>query len=129
MPQITRRSFVAAPADSVWSLVNNLSQWHPKVSTDDTVEIVKRDESALTLVYSAPHPPAGITDHQATIEVVDNGFETSYVTWTVDFTAPSDRLDELEDIIGDEILNVGIDQLATTAQDAAGANFVNDGTL
>lgn len=129
MPSITRRSFVAAPSSSVWRLVTNLSQWHPKISSDDVVEIVKQDDVDTTLVYSAPHPPAGITGHQATIVVTDNGFDTSYVEWTVDFSAEPSRIDELEDRIGDEILNEGIDRLATRAQDEAGANFVNDGTL
>ena len=66
MPRITRRTFVAAPAETVWKLAGNFAEWHPKLriyaagpeaSPELVVTVVARDESAMTLSYHMPDPP------------------------------------------------------------------------
>lgn len=127
MPRITRRTFVAAPAQDVWKLACDFGQWHPKLqhytggpetSPELVVTVVDRDDAAMTLRYSMPQPPFPITDHQATIHVTDNGHETAHVTWYADFEADPAVMAQLEDEIGDDVFVIALDRLATTAQDA-----------
>ena len=80
--------------------------------------MVERDDAAMRLRYTMPEPPFSIVDHTATISVRDNGHSTSYVTWEADVDAAPEQQDELEDKLGDDVFDVALDQLATTAQDA-----------
>lgn len=130
MPRITRKTFVAAPAESVWKLVGDFAQWHPRLRTapdgpeaspELVVSIIERNEETMTLSYSMPEPPFPITDHKATILVEASGPSTSHVTWTADFGADPAILQELEDQVGNDIFEQALDRLATTAQDARGA--------
>ncbi len=125
--RITRRTFVAAPAEDVWRLACDFSLWHPKLShypegpetsAELVVTVVERDDDAMVLRYTMPEPPFPIHDHTATITVTDNGHSTSYVTWEATFQADPAELPELEDRLGDDVFVVALDQLATTAQDA-----------
>jgi carbon monoxide dehydrogenase subunit G len=125
--RITRRTFVAAPAEDVWKLACDFSLWHPKLahytggpetSAELVVTVVERDDAAMSLRYTMPEPPFSIVDHTATITVRDNGHSTSYVTWEADLDAAPEQQDELEDKLGDDVFDVALDQLATTAQDA-----------
>nr|MCW2729040.1 hypothetical protein [Aeromicrobium sp.] len=133
MPRISRRTFVAAPAETVWSLANDFAQWHPKLriytngpeaSADLVVTIVEKDDEGMTLSYSMPDPPFPIANHRATILVEDAGLSVSYVTWSADFTASEDDLQDLEDSLGDDVFVRALDHLATTAQDTFGAQQV-----
>ncbi len=54
MPRITRKTFVAAPAETVWKLAGDFAEWHPKLriyadgpeaSPELVVTVVSRDES------------------------------------------------------------------------------------
>lgn len=130
MPRISRRTFVAAPADVVWSLTDDFAQWHPKLpiyaagpeaSADLVVTVVAKDHDAKTLSYHMPEPPFAIKDHRATITVEDGGENCSYVTWFAEFSAEADDLAELEDSIGDDVFAQALDNLATAAQDTFGA--------
>jgi hypothetical protein len=136
MPRISRRTFVAAPAEDVWSLVNDFAQWHPKLriyadgpeaAADLVVTIVDRDDAGMTLSYHMPDPPFPIANHRATILVEDAGLAVSYVTWSADFTADEDLLQDLEDSIGDDVFANALDRLATAAQDSYGARQVAAG--
>ena len=125
--RITRRTFVAAPAEDVWKLACDFSLWHPKLahytggpetSAQLVVTVVERDDAAVSRRYTMPQPPFNLVDHTATITVRDNGHSTSYVTWEADVDAAPEQQDELEDKLGDDVFDVALDQLATTAQDA-----------
>lgn len=133
MPRITRRTFVAAPADLVWSLAGDFAQWHPKLriyadgpeaSPELVVTVVSRDDEAKTLSYSMPDPPFPIANHKATIAVESAGHSTSHVTWSADFTADPAILQELEDSLGDDVFALALDTLASTAQETFGKNQV-----
>lgn len=133
MPRISRRTFVAAPADIVWSLANDFAQWHPKLriyadgpeaSAELVVTVVARDEDGRTLSYHMPDPPFPIKDHQATILVEDAAPDCSYVTWSADFSADQADLAQLEDTLGDNVFSQALDNLATAAQDTFGAQQV-----
>lgn len=130
MPRITRKTFVAAPADSVWELVGDFAQWHPRLRTapegieaspELVVTVVERNDEMKTLSYSMPEPPFPITDHKATILVEASDGKTSHVTWSADFDADPAILQDLEDQVGDDIFAQALDRLATTAQDTYGA--------
>ena len=130
MPRITRKTFVAAPAESVWELVKDFAQWHPRLniytggpesSPELVVTVVERDEAGMTLSYSMPEPPFPITDHKATILVEGSDDNTSHVTWWADFEADPAILEELEDQVGNDIFALALDRLATTAQETYGA--------
>jgi len=130
MPRITRKTFVAAPADSVWELVGDFAQWHPRLrsspdgptaSAETVVTVVDRNDETMTLSYSMPEPPLPITDHKATIRVDAADANTSHVTWFADFEADPAILHELEDQVGNDIFEQALDRLATTAQDTYGA--------
>jgi hypothetical protein len=133
MPRISRRTFVAAPADVVWSMANDFSQWHPKLriyadgpeaSADLVVTIVSKDDEGRTLSYHMPDPPFPIANHRATILVEDAGLSVSYVTWSADFTADEDLMQDLEDSLGDDVFAKALDNLATAAQDSFGSQQV-----
>ena len=133
MPRISRRTFVAAPADVVWSLADDFAEWHPKLriytggpeaSAELVVSVVERDEAGMTLSYHMPDPPFPIKDHRATILVEPAGHSTSYVTWFAEFSAEPTILANLEDTLGDDVFAQALDQLATAAQDSYGAQQV-----
>ena len=138
MPRISRRTFVAAPAEVVWSLAGDFAEWHPKLriytngpeaSAELVVTIVSKDDEARTLSYSMPEPPFPIKDHRATILVEQAAHEgTSYVTWSAEFTADEADLQDLEDSLGDDVFKQGLDRLATAAQDSYGAEQVAKAT-
>ncbi|MCL3818377.1 SRPBCC family protein [Aeromicrobium wangtongii] len=133
MPRISRRTFVAAPSEDVWSLVNDFAQWHPKLRiyadgpeapADLVVTILEKDDAGKTLSYHMPDPPFPIANHRATILVEDAGLAVSYVTWSADFTADEEHLQDLEDSLGDDVFKRALDNLATAAQDSYGARQV-----
>ena len=130
MPRISRRTFVAAPADVVWSLAGDFSEWHPKLriyaggpeaSAELVVTVVSKDDDARTLSYHMPDPPFAIKNHRATILVEDAAHACSYVTWSAEFDAAEEDLQQLEDSIGDDVFSQALDRLATAAQDSFGA--------
>ncbi|MCW2830845.1 MAG: hypothetical protein JWP31_1537 [Aeromicrobium sp.] len=134
MPRISRHTFVAAPAESVWTLAGDFSQWHPKLriyadgpeaSAELVVTVVARDDEQMTLSYHMPDPPFPIKNHRATILVEDAGHACSYVTWSADFSAEPAVLAQLEDSIGDDVFAQALDNLATAAQDSFGAAQVS----
>ncbi len=134
MPRITRKTFVAAPAEAVWNLAGDFAEWHPKLriyadgpeaSPELVVTVVARDDDEMTLSYHMPDPPFPIANHRATILVEADSETTSYVTWEADFTADPSVLQQLEDELGDDVFSRALDQLATTAQDAHGATQAN----
>ncbi len=129
MPRITRKTFVAAPAETVWNLAGDFAEWHPKLriyadgpvsSPELVVTVVARDDSEMTLSYHMPDPPFPIANHRATIVVEAASDTTSYVTWEADFTADPAVLQRLEDELGDDVFSQALDRLATTAQDTHG---------
>ncbi len=129
MPHITRKTFVAAPAETVWKLAGDFAEWHPKLriyadgpeaSPELVVTVVSRDESSMTLSYHMPDPPFPIANHRATILVERQSDTTSYVTWAAEFTADPAILQQLEDELGDDVFKLALDRLATTAQDSHG---------
>jgi hypothetical protein len=133
MPRISRRTFVAAPAEVVWSLADDFAEWHPKLriysggpeaSAELVVSIVERDEKGTTLSYHMPDPPFPIKDHRATILVEAASDSTSYVTWSAEFTADEAQLATLEDTLGDDVFAQALDNLATAAQDTFGRRQV-----
>lgn len=134
MPRISRRTFVAAPADVVWSFANDFAEWHPKLriytngpvaSAELVVTIVSKDDAGMTLSYHMPDPPFPIANHRATILVEPAAHPAcSYVTWFADFTADESVLHDLEDSLGDDVFAQALDQLATAAQDSFGAKQV-----
>ncbi len=130
MPRISRRTFVAAPADTVWSLAGDFSQWHPKLRiyadgpeapAELVVTIVSRDDEGKTLSYHMPDPPFAIKDHRATILVEDAAPACCYVTWFAEFDADPAHLADLEDSLGDDVFSQALNNLATAAQDQFGA--------
>lgn len=130
MQRITRKTFVAAPADSVWKLVGDFAQWHPRLrsapegpeaSPELVVTVLERNDDTMTLSYSMPEPPFPITNHRATILVEASDAKSSHVTWSANFGADPAILQELEDQVGNDIFEQALDRLATTAQDTYGA--------
>jgi hypothetical protein len=133
MPSISRRTFVAAPADVVWALACDFAEWHPKLriytngpeaSADLVVTVVAKDDEAMTLSYHMPDPPFPIKDHRATILVEHAAHACSYVTWSAEFSADPAILQQLEDSIGDDVFAQALDRLASAAQDSFGARQV-----
>ena len=134
MPSITRKTFVAAPAETVWKLAGDFAEWHPKLriyadgpeaSPELVVTVVSRNESEMTLSYHMPDPPFPIANHRATVLVEADSDTTSYVTWEADFTADPAILQQLEDDLGDDVFKLALDRLATTAQDLHGAQQIS----
>ncbi len=126
MPRIARRTFVAAPADRVWTLVQDFGDWHPRLniyaggpeaSPELVVTVTERDEETLTLSYSMPEPPFPITDHLATIRVQPDRETTCYVEWSASFESDPGIMQLLEDQLGDDIFVLALDRLASHAQD------------
>ena len=138
MPSISRRTFVAAPAEMVWALAGDFAEWHPKLRiytngpeapADLVVTILSKDDEGMTLSYHMPDPPFPIKDHRATILVEQAAHEgTSYVTWSAEFTADEADLQDLEDSLGDDVFKQALDRLATAAQDSYGAEQVAKAT-
>lgn len=137
MPRISRRTFVAAPAEVVWALADDFAEWHPKLriysngpeaSAELVVTIVSKDDEGMTLSYHMPDPPFPIKDHRATILVENAAHACSYVTWSAEFTADEEVLQQLEDSIGDDVFAQALDNLATAAQDSFGAKQVASAT-
>lgn len=126
MTRISRRQFVAAPAEEVWALAVDFDRWHPKlrrtaggpeVDAGVVVDVRERDDATRTLRYHMPQPPFPITDHLATIIVETDQDTTSYVEWSADFSADPEVLHRLEDEIGDDVFVAALDQLASVAQE------------
>lgn len=133
MPSISRRTFVAAPAEVVWSLADDFAEWHPKLriytngpeaSAELVVTIVSKDDAGMTLSYHMPDPPFPIKNHRATILVEHAAHACSYVTWSAEFSADEKDLQDLEDSLGDDVFRRALDNLATAAQDSFGAKQV-----
>jgi hypothetical protein len=134
MPSISRRTFVAAPADVVWALAGDFAEWHPKLriytngpeaAADLVVTILSKDDDAKTLSYHMPDPPFPIKDHRATITIEPAAHEaTCYATWYAEFSADPELLQQLEDSIGDDVFAQALDRLATAAQDSYGTQQV-----
>lgn len=130
MPRISRRTFVAAPADRVWKLVEDFAQWHPRLniyeggpeaSAELVVTVVERDDETRSLAYSMPEPPFPITDHRASIKVEQDHETTCYVEWSASFESDPGIMHLLEDQLGDDIFRLALDKLASSAQDQWGA--------
>ena len=128
--RITRRTFVAAPADLVWGLAQDFAHWHPRLnmyaggpesSPELVVTVVERDDEAMCLRYSMPQPPFPITDHLATIQVEVDRSTTSYVTWSAEFETDPGIIQLLEDELGDDVFHLALDRLASHAQEEHGS--------
>lgn len=127
MSRIARKTFIAAPTDLVWELAQEFGEWHPRLniysggpeaSPELVVTVVEKDDAARRLSYSMPEPPFPITDHRATIEVLEGpGGTTSYVEWSAEFESDPGIIMLLEDQLGDDIFVLALDRLATAAQD------------
>lgn len=137
MPRITRRTFVAAPADRVWAHVQDFAQWHPRLSQyaggpdaspELVVTVTERDDAAQRLSYSMPEPPFPITDHLASIIVTADRDECCYVEWSASFESDPGIMQLLEDELGDDIFNLALDKLATHSQDDWAAEVAQQDT-
>ena len=126
MPRIARRTFVAAPVDLVWSLVQEFDRWHPRLniyaggpetSAELVVTVLDRDDATHTLTYSMPEPPFPITDHRATIAVTPERETTCHVEWSAEFESDPGIIFLLEDQLGDDVFKLALDRLATAAHD------------
>jgi hypothetical protein len=124
LPRIARRTFVAAPADLVWTLIQEFDRWHPRLNIyeggpesdpDIVVTVVERDDEAMNLSYTMPEPPFPITNHQATISVDADRESTCYVEWSAQFDSDPGIIELLEDQLGDDVFNLALDRLATEA--------------
>ena len=126
MPRIARRTFVAAPADMVWSLIQEFDRWHPRLNIyaggpesapDIVVTVLERDDATHTLTYSMPEPPFPITDHRATISVAVRSDTTCHVEWSAEFESDPGIMHMLEDQLGDDVFSHALDKLATAAHE------------
>ena len=89
------------PADDVWKVVSDFGDlmWMPGVDScradgDDrilemmgmelTETLVRRDDSARTIVYGITKSPMPLEHHEATIAVAPTGDSSAHVTYTVD---------------------------------------------
>ncbi len=133
MSRISRKTFVAAPADLVWDLAQDFARWHPRLniysggpeaSADLVVTVLSQDDEARTLSYSMPEPPFPITDHKATIEVHEGNGLTCYVEWSAEFESDPGIIHLLEDQLGDDVFRLALDKLATAAQEQHAANVL-----
>jgi len=138
VPRISRRTFVAAPADQVWALAQDFALWHPRLniyaggpeaSPELVVTVGARDDATRTLTYSMPEPPFPISDHRATIAVEQQHDTTCYVEWSAEFESDPGIIWMLEDQLGDDIFNIALDKLATAAQNqwAASQGIASEG--
>lgn len=130
MPRIARRTFVAAPADLVWTLIQDFDRWHPRLNIyeggpesapDIVVTVLERDDEQLNLSYSMPQPPFPITDHRATISVEIDRESTCYVEWSAEFESDPGIMHLLEDQLGDDVFWLALDRLATAAHEQQAA--------
>ncbi len=130
MSRITRRTFVAAPADLVWSLAQDFAEWHPRLniytggpeaSPELVVTVVEKSDEERRLSYSMPEPPFPITDHRATIEVSGGEGDSCYVEWSAEFESDPGIIELLEDQLGDDIFVLALDKLATAAHERRAA--------
>ncbi|MGA8852031.1 MAG: SRPBCC family protein [Aeromicrobium sp.] len=126
MPRIARRTFVAAPAGLVWTLIQEFDRWHPRLNIyeggpesppDIVVTVVQRDEEAWTLQYRMPEPPFPISDHCATISVVVDRESTCHVEWSAQFESDPGIIHLLEDQLGDDVFALALDRLASAAHE------------
>jgi len=124
--RIARRTFIAAPSERVWALVQDFAVWHPRLniyeggpeaSAELVVTVGELHDEAMTLSYSMPEPPFPITDHRATIVVQPQHDTTCYVEWSAEFESDPGIIWMLEDQLGDDIFNIALDKLAAAAQD------------
>ncbi len=126
MPHISRRTFVAAPSDLVWSFIQEFDRWHPRLNIyaggpeadpDLVVTVVERDDEAMKLSYTMPEPPFPITDHRATISVTVERESTCHVQWSASFETDPGIMHLLEDQLGDDVFAHALDRLATAAHE------------
>lgn len=137
MPRIARRTFIAAPADIVWSLVQEFDRWHPRLNIyaggpesapDIVVTVLERDDASHTLTYSMPEPPFPITDHRATISVTVDRDTTCYAEWSAEFESDPGIMFLLEDQLGDDVFSHALDKLATAAHEQQAEAVLGAGT-
>ncbi|MBC7632893.1 SRPBCC family protein [Aeromicrobium sp.] len=137
MPRIARRMFVAAPADQVWSLIQDFDRWHPRLNIyaggpetdpDLVVTVVERDDETMSLSYRMPEPPFPITDHLAVISVTEYRESTCHVEWSASFESDPGIMHQLEDELGDDIFSLALDRLATAAHEQRAADVAAEGS-
>jgi carbon monoxide dehydrogenase subunit G len=130
MSRITRRTFVAAPADLVWDLLQDFAQWHPRLSiysggpeadADIVVSVQSQDDETRTLSYTMPEPPFPITNDHATVQVLPDADTTCHVEWSADFDSDPGIIHLLEDQLGDDVFKLALDRLATAAHERQAA--------
>lgn len=135
MSRIARRTFVAAPADLVWTLIQEFDRWHPRLNIyqggpesapDIVVTVVERDDDAMNLVYRMPEPPFPISDHCATISVTVERESTCHVEWSAEFESDPGIMHQLEDQLGDDVFALALDRLATAAHLQRAADVAGD---
>lgn len=133
MSRITRRTFVAAPADLVWALAQDFAQWHPRLNiytggpeadADLVVSVLEQDDEEHVLVYSMPEPPFPITDHRATIRVEPANGPSCHVEWSAEFESDPGIIHLLEDQLGDDVFKLALDRLATAAHEKHAQNVL-----
>ncbi len=137
MPRIARRTFVAAPAELVWTLIQEFDRWHPRLNIyeggpesapDIVVTVAERDDDALNLQYTMPEPPFPISDHRATISVVVDRESTCHVEWSAEFESDPGIIHLLEDQLGDDVFALALDRLASAAHEQHAADVAAAGT-
>lgn len=130
MSRIIRRTFVAAPADLVWELLQDFAQWHPRLSiysggpeadADIVVSVQSQDDETRTLTYTMPEPPFPITNDRASVQVQTFSDTTCHVEWSAEFESDPGIIHLLEDQLGDDVFKLALDRLATAAHERQAA--------